>query len=142
GIPWDLRKADPYSVYDRMDFDVVVGKSGDVYDRFMVRMSELYQSVKIIKQAISQIPSGAHKTDIPLALRPDEGEIYSRIESPRGEIGFFLVSDGGPFPYRFHLRAPSLINLSLLNELGRDAALSDAIVTLGSLDIVVGEIDR
>jgi NADH:ubiquinone oxidoreductase subunit D len=120
----------------------VVGKSGDVYDRFMVRMSELYQSVKIIKQAISQIPSGAHKTDIPLALRPDVGEIYSRIESPRGEIGFFLVSDGGPSPYRFHLRAPSLINLSLLNELGRDAALSDAIVTLGSLDIVVGEIDR
>ena len=142
GVPWDLRKTDPYSVYDRMDFDVVVGKSGDVYDRFMVRMSELYQSVKIIKQAMSQIPSGAHKTDIPLALRPDVGEIYSRIESPRGEIGFFLVSDGGPSPYRFHLRAPSLINLSLLNELGRDAALSDAIVTLGSLDIVVGEIDR
>ena len=125
-----------------MDFEVPIGANGDVYDRFMVRMSELYQSAKIIKQAMDLIPEGPHKTDIPLALRPPVGEIYSRIESPRGEIGFYLVSDGGPAPYRFHIRAPSLINLSLLNELGRDSALSDAVVTLGSLDIVVGEIDR
>ena len=138
GIPWDLRKAEPYSVYDQMDFEVPIGANGDVYDRFMVRMSELYQSAKIIKQAMDLIPEGPHKTDIPLALRPPVGEIYSRIESPRGEIGFYLVSDGGPAPYRFHIRAPSLINLSLLNELGRDSALSDAVVTLGSLDIVVG----
>ena len=142
GIPWDLRKAEPYSVYDQMDFEVPIGANGDVYDRFMVRMSELYQSAKIIKQAMELIPEGPHKTDIPLALRPPVGEIYSRIESPRGEIGFYLVSDGGPARYRFHIRAPSLINLSLLNELGRDSALSDAVVTLGSLDIVVGEIDR
>ncbi len=142
GIPWDLRKAEPYSVYDQMNFEVPIGANGDVYDRFMVRMSELYQSAKIIKQAMDLIPEGPHKTDIPLALRPPVGEIYSRIESPRGEIGFYLVSDGGPAPYRFHIRAPSLINLSLLNELGRDSALSDAVVTLGSLDIVVGEIDR
>ncbi len=142
GVPWDLRKAEPYCVYDRMDFDVPVGTVGDVYDRFMVRMEETKQSARILRQAMEQIPSGPHKNDVPLALRPEPGEIYSRVESPRGEIGFYLVSDGTPAPYRFHLRAPSMINLSLLRELGVGAALPDAVVTLGSLDIVVGEIDR
>ncbi|MDA0270944.1 MAG: NADH-quinone oxidoreductase subunit D [Chloroflexi bacterium] len=142
GVPWDLRKAEPYCVYDRFNFDIPVGTNGDVYDRFMVRMEETKQSVAIIRQAMEQIPAGPHKNDIPLALRPEIGEIYSRVESPRGEIGFYLVSDGTPAPYRFHLRAPSMINLSLLRELGVGASLPDAVVTLGSLDIVVGEIDR
>jgi NADH-quinone oxidoreductase subunit D len=142
GVPWDLRKAEPYCVYDRFSFDIPVGTNGDVYDRFMVRMEETKQSVAIIRQAMEQIPPGPHKNDIPLALRPEVGEIYSRVESPRGEIGFYLVSDGTPAPYRFHLRAPSMINLSLLRELGVGASLPDAVVTLGSLDIVVGEIDR
>jgi len=142
GVPWDLRKAEPYCVYDRFDFDVPVGKIGDVYDRFMVRMEEVKQSVRIIKQAVAQIPPGPHKNDIPLALRPEPGEIYSRVEGPRGEIGFYLVSDGSPAPYRFHLRSPALINLSLLRELGTGASLPDAVVTLGSIDIVLGEIDR
>ena len=142
GVPWDLRKAEPYCVYDRMDFEVPVGRNGDVYDRFMVRMEETRQSVRIIRQAMEQIPQGPHKTDIPLALRPEPGEVYGRVEGPRGEIGFYLVSDGTPAPYRFHIRAPSLINLSLLREMAIGASLPDAVVSLGSIDIVVGEIDR
>ena len=142
GVPWDLRKAEPYCVYDRMDFDVPVGRGGDAYDRFMVRMEEVKQSVRIIRQALDELPGGAHKTEIPLALRPEPGEAYARVEGPRGELGFYVVSDGGPAPYRFHIRAPSLINLSLLREMAVGAALPDAVVALGSIDIVVGEIDR
>ncbi len=142
GVPWDLRRAEPYCVYDRLRFEIPVGTRGDVYDRYMVRLEETRQSHQIIRQAVDAIPDGPHKTDIPLALRPPPGEVYGRVEGPRGELGFYLVSDGGPAPYRFHIRAPSLINLSLLRELARGAALSDAVVTLGSLDIVVGEIDR
>ncbi|MDA0365690.1 MAG: NADH-quinone oxidoreductase subunit D [Chloroflexi bacterium] len=142
GVPWDLRKAEPYDVYDRLDFEIPVGRGGDVYDRFMVRFEETKQSTRIIKQAIEQIPDGPHKTQIPLALRPEPGEVYGRIESPRGELGFYLVSDGSPAPYRFHIRAPSFINLSLLRQLAVGSTLPDAVVTLGSIDIVVGEIDR
>ena len=142
GVPWDLRKAEPYCGYDRFDFEIPVGRSGDVYDRFMVRMEEVRQSVRIVRQALDELPSGAHKTDIPLALRPEPGEAYARVEGPRGELGFYIVSDGGPAPYRFHIRAPSLINLTLLKEIAIGASLPDAIVALGSIDIVVGEIDR
>ena len=98
--------------------------------------------MRIIKQAVAQIPDGPHKTDIPLALRPPVGEVYGRVEGPRGELGFYLVSDGTPAPYRFHIRAPSLINLSLLREMAVGVSLPDAVVALGSLDIVVGDIDR
>ncbi|MSQ41950.1 MAG: NADH-quinone oxidoreductase subunit D [Dehalococcoidia bacterium] len=142
GVPWDLRKAEPYCGYDRFDFAVPVGRAGDAYDRFMVRMEEVRQSVGIVRQALDGLPPGAHKTDIPLALRPEPGEAYARVEGPRGELGFYLVSDGGPAPYRFHIRAPSLINLTLLREMAVGASLPDAIVALGSIDIVVGEIDR
>jgi len=142
GVPWDLRKAEPYCVYDRMTFDVPVGRNGDVYDRFMVRLEETRQSVRIIEQAVAAIPDGPHKTDIPLALRPPPGEVYGRVEGPRGELGYYVVSDGTPAPYRFHVRAPSLINLSLLREMAVGVSLPDAVVALGSLDIVVGDIDR
>jgi len=142
GVPWDLRKAEPYCDYDRYDFEIPVGRQGDVYDRFMVRMEEVRQSTRIIRQALEALPGGPHKTEVPLALRPEPGDVYGRVEGPRGEVGFYLVSDGGPAPYRFHLRAPSLINLSLLRKLAVGASLPDAVVTLGSLDIVVGEIDR
>ena len=108
----------------------------------MVRMEEVRQSTRIIRQALDALPPGPHKTEVPLALRPEPGEVYGRVEGPRGEVGFYLVADGGPAPYRFHLRAPSLINLSLLRSLAVGASLPDAVVTLGSLDIVVGEIDR
>ena len=142
GVPWDLRKADPYCGYEHYDFEIPVGHRGDAYDRFMVRLEEMRQSVRIIKQALARLEPGPHKTQIPLALRPAPGEAYARVEGPRGEIGFYVVSDGGPAPYRFHIRAPSLINLSLLREMATGASLPDAIVALGSIDIVVGEIDR
>jgi NADH-quinone oxidoreductase subunit D len=142
GVPWDLRKAEPYCAYGDFDFDIPVGHVGDCYDRFMVRLEEMRQSVRIIRQALDGLPSGPHKTEIPLALRPEPGEAYARVEGPRGELGFYVVSDGGPAPFRFHIRAPSLINLSLLREMAVGTSLPDAIVTLGSIDIVVGEIDR
>jgi NADH-quinone oxidoreductase subunit D len=142
GVAWDIRKADPYSGYDQYEFDIPVGHQGDCYDRFMVRMEEVRQSVRIIKQAIERLPAGSHTADVPLNLRPPAGEVYSRIESPKGELGFYLVSDGGPHPYRFHVRAPSLINLSALKEMVVGRSVADAIVTLGSIDINVGEVDR
>jgi NADH-quinone oxidoreductase subunit D len=142
GIAWDIRKADPYLVYDRMDFDIPVGYNGDCFDRFAVRMEEVKQSVRILKQAINQVPPGPYGTPVPLNLRPPAGEIYSRIESPKGEIGFYLVSDGGPNPFRWHVRSPSLINLSALKEMVIGQSVADAIVTLGSIDINVGEVDR
>jgi NADH:ubiquinone oxidoreductase subunit D len=142
GIAWDLRKADPYCVYDRFDFDIPVGHNGDCFDRFIVRVEEMRQSVRIIKQALAQLPGGPVSTPVPLALRPEPGEAYARLESPKGELGFYLVSDGGPAPYRWHVRSPSLINLSVLKDMTVGRSLADAIVTLGSIDINVGEIDR
>jgi NADH-quinone oxidoreductase subunit D len=142
GIAWDIRKADPYCVYDRFDFDIPVGHQGDCFDRFIVRLEEMRQSVSIIKQALAQLPVGPVSTQVPLALRPEPGEAYARIESPKGELGFYLVSDGGPAPYRWHVRSPSFINLSTLKDLSLGRPLADAIVILGSLDINVGEIDR
>jgi NADH-quinone oxidoreductase subunit D len=142
GIAWDIRKADPYCLYDRFDFDIPVGNNGDCFDRFVVRMEEMRQSVSIIRQALQQLPGGPVSTPVPLAIRPEPGEAYARIESPKGELGFYLVSDGGPAPYRWHVRSPSFINLSVLKDLSVGLSLADAIVILGSLDINVGEIDR
>ena len=142
GVAWDIRKADPYCVYDRMEFDIPVGYNGDSYDRFIVRLEEMRQSVRIVKQALEQLPPGPYKTDIPLALRPPAGEVYSRIESPKGELGFYLVSDGSPAPYRFKVRSPSLMNLSALKEMVVGLTVADAVVTLGSVDINLGEVDR
>ena len=142
GIAYDIRKADPYSGYENYEFDIPVGHNGDCYDRFMVRMEEVRQSVRIIKQAMERIPPGPFKAEIPLNLRPPVGEIYSRIESPKGELGFYLVSDGGPAPYRFHVRSPSLINLTALKDMVIGQTVADAIVILGSIDINVGEVDR
>ena len=142
GVAWDVRKADPYCVYDRMDFEIPVGEHGDAYDRFLVRMAELRQSVRILEQALHDLPGGPHKVDVPLSLRPPRGEAYARIESPRGELGYYVVSDGGTSPYRFHVRAPSYINLTLLKEMCVGQTIADAVVSLGSVDIVVGEIDR
>ena len=142
GVPFDIRKADPYSGYEHFEFDVPVGRNGDCYDRFLVRMAEVKESLRILRQVVDAIPSGSWVTDLPLHLLPEPGEAYARVESPRGELGFYLISDGGPAPFRFHCRPPSLINLSALKEMTIGGTLSDAIVTLGSIDIVVGEIDR
>ena len=142
GVPWDLRKANPYCGYEDYEFDVPVGEQGDCFDRFLVRMAEVKESLRILRQVVDNLPDGPWLADVPLHARPEAGEAYARVESPRGELGFYLVSDGGPAPYRFHCRPPSLINLSALKEMSIGGTLADAIVTLGSIDIVVGEIDR
>ncbi|HXG36187.1 MAG TPA: NADH-quinone oxidoreductase subunit D, partial [Dehalococcoidia bacterium] len=142
GVAWDLRKADPYAAYDKVQFEIPVGSNGDCYDRFLVRIEELRQSTRILEQALDALPSGPVNVDVGLALRPPPGEAYGRIESPRGELGFYIVSDGGPAPFRFHIRSPSLINLTPLREMALGLTVADAIVVLGSIDIVVGEVDR
>ncbi|MEX0749952.1 MAG: NADH-quinone oxidoreductase subunit D [Dehalococcoidia bacterium] len=142
GIAWDIRKADPYCVYDRLNFEIPVGYNGDSYDRMVIRIEEMKQSLRIIRQCMHDLPGGPHKNEVPLAIRPPVGEAYSRVESPKGELGFYVVSDGSSAPYRWHVRAPSLINLSVLREMTVGQTIADAIVTLGSIDINVGEVDR
>lgn len=142
GIPWDIRKAEPYCGYEQYDFEIPIGYNGDSYDRFIVRLEEMRQSVKIIQQALDGLPGGPASTQVPLSLRPPAGEAYARIEGSRGELGYYLVSDGGPSPFRFHIRPPSFINLSALKEMTVGGTVADAIVVLGSVDVVVGEIDR
>jgi NADH-quinone oxidoreductase subunit D len=142
GIAWDLRKAEPYCGYEQYDFAIPIGYQGDSYDRFIVRLEEMRQSVKIIDQALDGLPGGPHSTHVPLALRPPAGEAYARVEGSRGELGYYLVSDEGPAPFRFHIRPPSFINLSALREMTVGGTVADAIVVLGSIDVVVGEIDR
>jgi NADH-quinone oxidoreductase subunit D len=142
GIAWDIRKAEPYCGYEQYDFAIPIGYQGDSYDRFIVRLEEMRQSVKILQQAMDGLPGGPHSTHVPLALRPPAGEAYARVEGSRGELGYYLVSDEGPSPFRFHIRAPSFINLSALREMTVGGTVADAIVVLGSIDVVVGEIDR
>ena len=142
GVAWDIRKADPYSIYPRFDFRIPVGENGDSYDRFLVRMAEMRESVKILDQALRDLPGGPSRVDVPFSIRPPLGEVYARIESPKGELGYYVVSDGGTAPYRFHVRPPSLINLSVLKEMLVGGTIADAIVAFGSIDIVIGELDR
>ncbi|MCJ7515132.1 MAG: NADH-quinone oxidoreductase subunit D [Dehalococcoidia bacterium] len=142
GVKWDLRKADPYSIYERFDFDIPIGTVGDNYDRYWVRMQEMRQSVRILEQAIAQLPGGEVRAKVPQLLHPPVGEAYGHIESPRGELGFFFVSDNSIAPYRFHIRPPTLINLTALKDMVVGWKIADLIVTFGSIDVVLGEIDR
>lgn len=143
GVKYDVRKHDPYSVYPRMDFDVVVGENGDAYDRARVRLLECYESARIIEQAISQMQGGAVTVDgLPRLIAPAPGEAYDHIESARGTLGVYLVSDGTPRPYRMHVRSPAFCNLALVPKLAAGHTLSDLVVVLGSLDPVFGEVDR
>ena len=142
GVAWDIRVADPYSIYPRFNVQIPVGTDGDSYDRFMVRLAEMRESTRIVDQALREIPKGPHNVSVPLSIRPPVGEAYARVESPKGELGFYVVSDGGTAPYRFHVRPPSLINLSLLKEMVVGSTIADAIVAFGSIDIVIGELDR
>ncbi len=143
GVEYDVRKAQPYSVYDRFDFDVPVGLDGDCWDRHWVRVQEMYQSLAIVEQALEQMPEGTVTSSLGRRLiRPPEGEVYVRSENPRGEIGVHIVSDGSDHPYRLKVRPPSFCNLSALKRLLRDSWLADSVVILGSLDIVLGEVDR
>ena len=143
GVPYDIRRADPYSIYDRFDFDVAVRYHGDVYDRFLIRYDEIRSSIKILQQAIDNIPKGEVLANKPAyKFKMPKGEAYGRVEGPKGELGFYLVSDGTDNPYRYHVRAPSFINLTGLREMSLGEKMADLVAILGSIDIVLGEVDR
>ena len=167
GVPWDLRRSMPYLAYDEVDFDVIVGTYGDNFDRYSIRLNEIRESVKIVRQCIAKMPLGDYRTQDPKVTPPprariDEsmealihhfklftegfhvpiGEVYSAIESPRGELGCYIVSDGGPKPYRIHTRAPSFVNLQAVPLLMRGGLLSDTITVISTVDPVMGEVDR
>jgi NADH-quinone oxidoreductase subunit D len=142
GVKWDIRKADPYCGYDRFDFQVPTGTAGDVYDRYRVRIEEMRQSVRILEQALRQLPPGEVCAKVPSLLRPPKGETYARIEASTGELGFYLVSDGSIAPYRFRVRSPELLNLTVLREISRGWKIADLIVIFGSIDVAMGEVDR
>ena len=144
GVNYDIRKVDKYGIYSRFDFRVPLGDHGDVYDRYMIRLLEMRESVKILQQAFRDIPAGPivdPKAKI-RGFRPKVGEAYGRIEGPKGELGFYLISDGSPNPYRYRVRPPSLINLTVLEDMCLGQTVADAVVILGSVDIVLGEVDR
>ncbi|PKD44979.1 NADH-quinone oxidoreductase subunit D [Rhodohalobacter barkolensis] len=148
GVEWDLRKNDPYSIYDRFDFEIPVGKGevgtlGDCWDRYIVRVREMEQSLRIIEQALDGMPEeGDVKEGIPKRIRPKEGEIYTRTETPRGELGYYIISDKGASPYRVKARAPSFVHLSMLPAISKGALIADMVAIVGSIDIVLGEVDR
>jgi NADH-quinone oxidoreductase subunit D len=147
GVNFDLRRDDPYSVYNKLQWDVVTGKGeygtvGDCWDRYMVRVREMEQSLNIIEQALDQLPEGDVASAIPKRIRPNAGEVYMRTESARGEIGFYVVSDGSGSPYRVKGRSPAFVNLSVIPEISRGHMVADIIAIAGSIDIVLGEIDR
>ena len=148
GVDWDCRRDDPYSIYDRFDWNVAVGKGemgtvGDCWDRYKVRMDEMYESWRIITQAVEQMPArGEVMAKMPKNLKIPPSEGYFRAENPKGELGFYIVSDGGTVPFRTKTRSPSFHNLSLMEEVGSGMMISDLVATVGSLDLVLGEIDR
>ncbi len=147
GVKWDLRKNDTYSVYSKLDFDIPVGRglkgtTGDCWDRYMVRVHEMEQSVNIIEQAIEKLPSGDVQAALPKRIRPEAGEVYARTETPKGDLGYYIVSDGTASPFRVKVRPPCFVNLSALPAICRGAMIADVVAILGSIDIVLGEVDR
>lgn len=147
GLKWDIRKNDPYSIYDRFDFEIPVGEGlhgqvGDCWDRYYLRVQEMVQSIRIIEQALDQLPEGEITSALPKRIKPVEGQIYSRVENPKGELGFFIVSKGQLQPFRVKVRPPSFINLGVLGELCKGHLIADVVAILGSIDIVLGEVDR
>ena len=167
GVDWDLRKAEPYAAYADLDFEIPVGKRGDVYDRYLVRMEEMRQSLRLVVQAAENLPAGPVLADAPQFLRPSKaefhrnmqamiryfhitihgacpppGEVYTAVEGSKGEVGYYVVSDGGPKPIRVQLRGPSFVNLGALEEMAKGQYLADLVAIIGSIDIVLGEVDR
>jgi NADH-quinone oxidoreductase subunit D len=167
GVPWDLRRSMPYLAYDEVDFDVIVGTVGDTFDRYAVRLNEIRESIRIVRQILEKMPFGDYRvqdakvTPPPRAridesmealihhfklftrgIEPPEGEVYVAVESPRGELGCYAVSDGSNKPYRLHVRAPSFVNLQSVPALLRGGLLADAVAILSSVDPVLGEVDR
>ena len=167
GVPWDLRRAMPYLRYDEVEFDVIVGTFGDNFDRYSIRLNEIRESIRIIRQIVEKMPAGDYRVQdkkvtppprgridesmealihhfkvFTEGFRVPEGEVYVAIESPRGELGCYLVSDGGPKPFRMHIRGPSFVNLQALPLMMRGGLLADAVVACSSVDPVMGEVDR
>jgi|TARA_B100000745_G_scaffold93661_1_gene59058 NADH-quinone oxidoreductase subunit D len=142
GVIEDVRVTDPYSIYSRFDFGIPVGSNGDCWDRYYVRVEEMRESIKIVEQAISDIPNGDISAKVRRIIRPPVGEVFVRTESPRGDLGVFLVSDGSDKPYRVKVRPPSFANLQALEYMLKDTYIADAVLVLGSIDIIMGEVDR
>src|SRR5205085_8154670 len=142
GVKWDLRKAQPYAAYKDFDFDIPTRKNGDTYDRYIVRIREMHQSLRIIEQAVEGLPEGPIMAKIPKVMKAPVGEIYHSIEAPKGELGYFIVSDGSTQPYRVRVRPPSFVNLQALDMMVRGALVADVVAVIGTIDIVLGEVDR
>jgi len=142
GVKWDLRKAQPYSGYEQYDFEIPTGANGDTYDRYLVRMEEMRQAARIVRQAVDKIPVGPIMAKIPKVIKPPVGEVYVSIEAPKGELGYLIVSDGSPQPYRVRVRPPSFVNLQSLDRMARGALIADVVAIIGTIDIVLGEVDR
>ncbi len=142
GVRFDIRKVEPYSGYEKYDFEIPVGTNGDVYDRYLIRMEEIRQSIRIVEQAIEGMPSGDYTAKVPKVLKPPEGELYYRNEGTKGEIGFYLVSKGDRNPYRLKIRTPSFSHISMLDFALSGNYVADAIVIFGSFDTVMGSCDR
>jgi NADH-quinone oxidoreductase subunit D len=142
GVKWDLRKAQPYSGYDQYDFEIPTRENGDTYDRYVVRMQEMRQSVRIVRQATANIPAGPIMAKIPKVFKPPVGEVYVSIEAPKGELGYYIVSDGSLNPYRIRVRPPSFLNLQALDRMAKGALVADVVAIIGTIDIVLGEVDR
>ena len=142
GVKWDLRKAQPYANYKLFEFDIPTGQNGDTYDRYLVRMAEMRQSLRIIQQAVDGIPEGPIMAKVSKVIKPAVGEIYHSIEAPKGELGYYIVSDGSTQPYRVRVRPPSFVNLQALDLMCRGQLVADVIAVIGTLDIVLGEVDR
>ncbi|MFH0795210.1 MAG: NADH-quinone oxidoreductase subunit D, partial [bacterium] len=147
GVKFDLRRDEPYCFYDKVEFDVAVGEGkmgtlGDCWDRYWVRMLEIKESCKIIRQCLEKLPEGPMMGKVSKVIRCPKGEVYFRAENPRGELGYYLVSDAKTQAYRFRARGPSFCNLSVLGEVARDCLVADVVAIIGSIDIVLGEVDR
>lgn len=142
GKPYDLRKITPYSVYDKLDFEVPVLKNGDCHDRFSIRIMEIKQSLRMIEQAITDLPEGPITAKVPKMIKPPVGEVYNQIESAKGILGYYIVSDGSTKPYRLHVHSPSFINIGIFQDIAVGMNVQDFIATLASFDICLGEIDR
>ena len=142
GVKWDIRKAMPYAAYDRYKFEIPTGKTGDTYDRYLVRVEEMRQSRLICLQAIESIPAGPIMAKVGKVLKPPPGEVYHAIEAPKGELGYYIVSDGTVQPYRVRIRPPSFINLQAFDKMVRGHLVADVVAIIGTLDIVLGEVDR
>ncbi|MGO8734741.1 MAG: NADH-quinone oxidoreductase subunit D [Terriglobia bacterium] len=142
GVKWDIRKAQPYEAYDKVEFEVPTGTHGDTYDRYIVRIQEMHQSVRIVRQCVERLAPGPIFGKVGKVIKPPVGEVYHSIEAPKGELGYFVVSDGSTNPYRVRVRPPSFVNLEALDIMIRGHLVADVVAVIGTLDIVLGEVDR